>query len=46
MVDFTALADLIGDKVLEGSTLGTSSGSQQGFENLSESRKISSNANF
>ncbi|WP_027378175.1 phage tail tape measure protein [Chryseobacterium daeguense] len=44
-IDFTEMANVIGEKVLEGSVLGTSTGSQEGFENLSQNRKISNGAN-
>lgn len=45
-IDFTEMANIIGEKVLEGSALGTQNGSEQGFENLSQSRKIANGANF
>lgn len=45
-IDFTAMADIIGEKVAEGSAIGTSNGSQAGFENLSENRKIANGVIF
>lgn len=45
-IDFSEMANTIGQKVLEGSILGTSAGSQDGFISLSQNRKIASGANY
>lgn len=45
-LDLTAMAEMIGQKVYEGATVGTASGSQKGIIGLSENRQVANNANF
>ncbi len=46
LIDMDMMREVIGDAVLEGSLLGTQSGSQKGLVELSNNREIQNGANF